>query len=299
MATTKIKSIDEYIDIFTKKNKAALDEQLRKIDANTAEQEAAIKKIYSGEVSEAEDGYYDLEQQNAVQAFINEKAVAEANANLGLTDSGLNRTQQTAVELSRSNNAAKIARAKREAVDKLNRQMAAEISAVKTKGSNAKAELSAKNTENVYNAAVSAHKADVEAYETELKKQAEAKQKAQTAESKKIKNDNQMRSDYTKLISDIESNNYGTATLLSKIYDYALKYNLELDQSSFLNSEISDFLKLAVIPESKWTEYFAGRSGKVTTEKKSNALPLADRIGLPVINLPRLSRTDGKFYRWK
>ncbi len=63
--------------------------------------------------------YESQYQKNAVQKLINEKQIAERNANLGLTDSGLNRTQQTATQLSYANQKGKIDLARQSALDNL------------------------------------------------------------------------------------------------------------------------------------------------------------------------------------
>ena len=64
---------------------------------------------------------YDL---NAIQQKINEREVAERMANLGLTDSGLNRTQQTAINMQRSNADAALTQKKIAATASLKQQIA-------------------------------------------------------------------------------------------------------------------------------------------------------------------------------
>ena len=65
-----------------------------------------------------------------MQKYINMQEVAENNANLGLTDSGLNRTQQTAVVVSASNNESKIRLQRQKAVDNLTNEMTAKLSEI-------------------------------------------------------------------------------------------------------------------------------------------------------------------------
>lgn len=76
-----------------------------------------INEIYDKKVFEEGKSYEDQYRENAVQKAINERQVAESMANLGLTDSGLNRTQQTAVQLSYANNKAGINRRKQSVID--------------------------------------------------------------------------------------------------------------------------------------------------------------------------------------
>lgn len=64
---------------------------------------------------------YDM---SAIQQKINEREVAERMANLGLTDSGLNRTQQTAINIQRSNADAALTQKKTAAIASLKQQIA-------------------------------------------------------------------------------------------------------------------------------------------------------------------------------
>lgn len=83
-------------------------------------------------VNDTKVGYESEYQKNAVQKLINEKKVAETNANLGLTDSGLNRTQQTAVQLSYANQKGKIDLARQGALDDLALKLTSALTEIET-----------------------------------------------------------------------------------------------------------------------------------------------------------------------
>lgn len=83
-------------------------------------------------VNDTKVGYESEYQKNAVQKLINEKKVAETNANLGLTDSGLNRTQQTAVQLSYANQKGKIDLARQGALDDLALNLTSALTEIET-----------------------------------------------------------------------------------------------------------------------------------------------------------------------
>ena len=87
-----------------------------------------ITDDYNAQIANTEQSYDELIDQNAVQKIINERKIAENMANMGLTDSGLNRTQMTAAQLSYSNNQAKINQQRQSAVDTLARAMNAQLS---------------------------------------------------------------------------------------------------------------------------------------------------------------------------
>ena len=90
----------------TAQKQAIEDQTNTAIDDLKAEQESIIKD-YDAE-------YNDIVNLANVQKHISQREVSEAMANAGMTDSGLNRTQQTAVQLSYANaeNQARIARQK-------------------------------------------------------------------------------------------------------------------------------------------------------------------------------------------
>ena len=89
-----------------------------------------LNEEYNYSVEQAERNYDDEYRANAVQKLINERAVAENMANLGLTNSGLNRTQQTAVQLSYANSKAGLDRQRQSQIDALERERASGLSTI-------------------------------------------------------------------------------------------------------------------------------------------------------------------------
>lgn len=94
-----------------KKSKELYDKQAAAVNANA---DASIKDVGTA--------YDDQQRTIAVQKLINERKVAESMANLGSTDSGLNRTQQTAVQLSAANAGYELNRQKQADISKINLQ---------------------------------------------------------------------------------------------------------------------------------------------------------------------------------
>lgn len=80
----------------------------------------STNKLYDAKIDKQSKVYDDSYRENAIQKLVNERQVAENMANLGLTNSGLNRTQQTAVQLSYANNKAGIDRQKQSDIADLN-----------------------------------------------------------------------------------------------------------------------------------------------------------------------------------
>lgn len=190
---TGIASVDERY----KKYITALDGSIKRdVDASNAthkSQADTLTALYEGQMAESGAEYDDLERQNAVQKLINERDVAENMANLGLTDSGLNRTQQTAVQLSAANNSAKIAREKQAMYNAFKRELTSRLADNEASRASAEASIRSGYEKQAMDAAVSSYNTDVDAwqknYEAGLKAAQEAAEKAakvqEEAEAKK------------------------------------------------------------------------------------------------------------------
>lgn len=123
-------TIEQYKKKYIAENQAAVNKQKETL-TNTANaqianfQESANASLdyiaEQGKTAETE-AYADYENivntQN-VQKLINERKLAESMGNAGLTDSGLNRTQQTATQLSYSNAVSKAQIARQKTVDSI------------------------------------------------------------------------------------------------------------------------------------------------------------------------------------
>lgn len=154
---------DDYFATAQKQLAGQKNQSLSDLNALYNSQRDTLTSQYDTAVSDAQTAYEDQYRENAVQKLINEREVAENMANLGLTDSGLNRTQQTAVQLSYANNKGSIDRAKQAQLDALNQQRAqglAEIEQNRLSGQNEINQyftsLATQSATEAYNAAVEA-----------------------------------------------------------------------------------------------------------------------------------------------
>ena len=82
---------------------AATDQYLS--DMNAVYEQAArdLKRAADQQKKQLPQDYQYAYDKNAIQQAVNERQVADRMARMGLADSGLNRTQQTAINLQRSN----------------------------------------------------------------------------------------------------------------------------------------------------------------------------------------------------
>ena len=124
--------LDELYNEYKKLGTAQRDADIAASDKVYDTQKLQTQNTYNRQIDETSKSYEDLYDENAVQRLVNEREIAENMANLGLTDSGLNRTQQTAVQLSYANSKNKIDVTRQKAIDSLTAQLADAISKIDT-----------------------------------------------------------------------------------------------------------------------------------------------------------------------
>ena len=116
------------------RNRKLLEEQKKKAIADSDKiydaQVADVNASYKRAIDNAKTEYESEHERNTVSRRIAEKKIAEHNANLGLTDSGLSRMQLTAAEVSANNRAGKIELARRQTVDGMEAKLAEAVSAI-------------------------------------------------------------------------------------------------------------------------------------------------------------------------
>ena len=118
----------DYFKKQTSKNYA--DSEAAAIQAAKDTANANIKLIednYGTQIADAKAAYEPLFRQNEIQRAVNERFLERKAAEMGLTDSGLSRTQQTANQLSYGNQNAEYMRQRQKAVDTLKAAMDAKI----------------------------------------------------------------------------------------------------------------------------------------------------------------------------
>lgn len=122
--------LTELYDIYKKQGAAQKDADVAASDKMYDTQRQQTQNTYDRQIKDTNNSYEDMYRENAVQRLINEREIAEDMAGLGLTDSGLNRTQQAAVQLSYANSRNKIDTNRQKAVDTLTASLADAISSI-------------------------------------------------------------------------------------------------------------------------------------------------------------------------
>ncbi|MBQ8649144.1 MAG: hypothetical protein IJ470_03650 [Clostridia bacterium] len=239
-------TIDEYLKKYQDYYTPQADKEKSTSNANYDKQKETVSTTYNTQVDETKSGYEDIYRENAVRKLVNERKIAENMANLGLTDSGLNRTQQTAVQLSYSNNKVKIDTERQKALDTLSNQLAAEIANIEINKSAAAAEIDSKYAQLAESAAQEAYNTDVEA-ETARQK---ALLEAQTEQTKA----------YYSALSKATS----SAQEEAKKASYIIKTNGGLLSRNFTGTLSENGVNCYQNSDGSWT-YVDNNSGKKTT----------------------------------
>ena len=87
---------------YQKQRKQQLQSTLDALTTAAKSEQQALQQAHNKQVAAANSRYNALFDRNAIREAVSRKTVAERMANLGLTDSGLNRTQQTAIATTRA-----------------------------------------------------------------------------------------------------------------------------------------------------------------------------------------------------
>ena len=155
-------SVDDYYKRLYKTGEKELKDS-EKVIRNEAD--AAIKaqkEAYAKQMSDVQEGYDSALKRNEIQRVLNERYLERKAAEMGLTDSGVNRTQITANQLSYANQKGALDANMQKDINTLAAAMNAKISEIETTRdaniSNARNTYSA----NIRNAAIEARNKDLE-----------------------------------------------------------------------------------------------------------------------------------------
>ena len=177
--------IDELYNEYKKLGTAQRDADIATSDKVYDTQKLQTQNTYNRQIDETSKSYEDLYDENAVQRLVNEREIAENMANSGLTDSGLNRTQQTAVQLSYANSKNKIDVTRQKAIDSLTASLADAITKLDIEqNDNAAtiksnyAALASSGAQDMYNNAVKEETKRIQLAQEALEKQQQAEREA-------------------------------------------------------------------------------------------------------------------------
>jgi hypothetical protein len=140
----------------------------------------AVSEGYGQKIKDTAENYETALKRNEVQKLINERAVARRSAELGLTDSGLNRTGQLAVQLSYANNKGNIEMQRQKTVDTLAATMRAQMTELQTSKIAAANKITSSYGAKADKRATEMYKADVDAANKRVKNNEAARNTVKT-----------------------------------------------------------------------------------------------------------------------
>ena len=242
---------------------AFLKEELQKLESEKKKQQDAINQVndsnakilkeqYGAAIDDAAMAYDSEYQRNAVQKLINEKQIAEKNANLGLTDSGLNRTQQTATQLNYANQKGSIDLARQKTIDTLSQNLVSALTNLEQKRTINLAEVDSSIDAQARSNALSRYNTNVEANA----KMYEAQQEALSKQSATIDEFNKINDKIEETLKKYSFKSW------SKPKESNRKKALELIQSYYLGGLINELQAQELIRKYNLEDY-------ILTEKEN------------------------------
>ena len=226
-------ALSSYYRQYDAQNLDALNQQKQIINQTADASIKMIEDAGNAQIKEAEHAYDGVINTANVQKLINERAVAERMSNMGLTDSGLNRTQQTAIELSRSNavNSAMVARQKQ--IDALALAISQQVGQI-----NIERNTDIMNADLTYNAnknswASSMYDADQQAAASRYKAQLDYDAKMAQMQ---IDAENERLDARDKLIEKIYDDDISDEAKMSFVDNYRLKYGRDEEIANMMTS---------------------------------------------------------------
>jgi hypothetical protein len=207
------------------------DEDIKTINTAADDAVKSINESYGTQITDTKESYNDAFRKNEVQVRLNERYLERKAAEMGLTDSGMNRTQMTANQLSYGNTNAKIVADRQKAVDALTAAMQSKIADINAKRSSDIADI---------NRTLNANKANVDSSYSDWARQQAVDDYNEDIkvknEDNKVKDEKltQQQKDFDALWKSItgdQSDDYK----LWLIDQYVIKYDADIDSREMLS----------------------------------------------------------------
>lgn len=153
-------SIEEYKKQIKTANQASEDAEVLVSNQIHDTQSQNVSDSYTKQIDDTKQSYGDAFKANETQRFINARAIERRAAEMGLTDSGLNRTQQTAVQLSYANQKGKLERQQQSAIDTLAAAMNSELATISANKAASEQQIRSAYNEKADSGAIDLYNAD-------------------------------------------------------------------------------------------------------------------------------------------
>lgn len=133
------------------------------VEQNAEANSKLIREKYEAQIADEYDSYDKLLRQNELQKLVNERAIERKSAEMGLTDSGFNRTQQTASQIAYANQNGEYQLQLQKSVDTLASTMNANLLNEEIKKNDNIAQIDAEYEDNALAIGTQRYNAEVEA----------------------------------------------------------------------------------------------------------------------------------------
>ena len=193
-----------------KKTDAQAAEKIAETNKIYDDQYAATEKIYQDQIDASDASYAKVYDRANVQRIVNERYAKEMAANMGLSNSGYNRTQQTQIMLSYNN-----------AVLETDYQKAAAANTIRSQLASIKADIEAQKASSALSIQDSYDKLATDTYNQQLAAERSAAAARASAQQAALK---QQQSDLDALEKILFSGDYTNQQKMLKIQQFGNKY---------------------------------------------------------------------------
>lgn len=192
-----------------------------------------ISEKYSSDIQALTEIYDDYIDKSYVQKLIDKKQVQETLANMGLTDSGIHRTEQTAVQLSHSNRVGKYTALKQQQIDSLAKEMRGKLTNAKIQAENEKTTI-----------------------DNQFRKEAESKATEfyKNQETQEDKQENKQEKAWTKVVNSLFDDDVSSKERTFILEEYFLKYGFNNNEKLLLDKMQIDYKNFGKKPEEQKQE---------------------------------------------
>ena len=256
-------------DSIKKKTDAQAAEKIAASNKIYDDQYAATEKIYNQQIEDSNASYAKIYDRANVQRIVNERYAKEMAANMGLSNSGYNRTQQTQIMLSYNN-----------AVLETDYQKAAAANTIRSQLASLKADIEAKKASSALSIQDAYDQQAVNTYNQQVAAEQAAAAARTSAQNALLK---QQQSDFEAVKKILYSSDYTNKQKADEITWYMRKYGTDdlywllnfagMTEAQYNSYYSNDFNYTNPNSTGKGSGAASGAFGYSTSSKKNNTIP--------------------------
>lgn len=255
-----------------KKTDAQAAEKIAETNKIFDDQYAATEKIYQDQIDASDASYAKVYDRANVQRIVNERYAKEMAANMGLSNSGYNRTQQTQIMLSYNN-----------AVLETDYQKAAAANTIRSQLASIKADIEAQKASSALSIQDSYDKLATETYNDQVAAEQAAAAARASAQQSAAK---QQQSDLTDLKKILYSSEYTNEQKANELTRYMAQYGMD---------DFYYLLSVAGMNEAQYNAFYSNTTNYTNPNSTGKASGAASgAFGYKTNNMESNVSTSGK-----